>query len=324
MKRRVLISAPYMLPVIGDFRPALEAEGIEIIEAQVRERLSATELLPVIENFDGVICGDDEFNEEVLRAATRLKVISKWGTGIDSIDRQTAAKLGIQVFNTPDAFTDAVADTALGYMLCFARRLVSMDREIRRNLWIKPDAFALKECALGIVGLGNIGKAVARRAQAFGMKIYGTDIIPVDATFVEKTGIILTTLDSLLENSDFVSLHCNLNPTSIHLIGRNQLNLMRSTAYLINTSRGAVIDESALAAALKERRIAGAALDVFEVEPLPACSPLRTLDNCLFAPHNANSSLDARDRVHNSTIGNLINGFRAAENFRLPEEPTRP
>jgi D-3-phosphoglycerate dehydrogenase len=310
MKWRVLVSAPYMLPELDKFRPRLEAEGVEIVTARVNERLNEEELLPLVGTIDGAICGDDRFTERVLRKAPRLKVISKWGTGIDSIDASAASKLGIRVYNTPNAFTDAVADTALGYILCFARRLPWMDQDIRRGLWAKPDAVSLRERVLGVVGVGNIGKAVTRRARAFGMTTLGTDPVPPPASFIAETDLRLVSLRTLLEEADFVSLHCDLNPTSWRLIGRDELAVMRTSAYLINTARGPLIDEPALIEALSERRIAGAALDVFEVEPLPAHSPLRAIDRCLLAPHNANSSLAARRRVHESTIANLFRGLR--------------
>ena len=310
MTWRVLISAPYLLPILEEFRSRLEREGIEIVTVEVAERLSEADLLSVAGSIDGAICGDDPFTERVLRAAPRLKVISKWGTGIDSIDLDAARKLDIRVCNTPDAFTDPVADSVLGYILCFARHLVVMDHDIRRGVWAKRDAMALKECTLGIIGVGNIGKAVVHRAKAFGMKLLGNDLVPVSPGFIEETGLRMVDLPELLREADFVSLHCDLNPTSFRLIGNKELALMRSSAYLINTARGGLIDEVALVEALREGRIAGAALDVFEVEPLPADSPLRSFDNCLFAPHNANSDLAARRRVHESTIENLLNALR--------------
>ena len=313
MKWRVLVSAPYFLPVVEEFRSRLEAEGVEIICATVRERLSEDELLPLVEAIDGVICGDDQFTERVLREAGRLKVISKWGTGIDSIDLAAAAKLGIRVCNTPNAFTDPVADSTLGYILCFARRLPWMNQDIRRGLWTKPDAVSLRECALGVVGVGNIGKAVVRRACAFGMTVLGTDPASLPDSFIEETGLRLVPLSALLSEADFVTLHCDLNPTSFHLIGHVELEMMRPSAYLINTSRGPVIDEQALVEALRARSLAGAALDVFEIEPLPRDSPLRALDNCLLAPHNSNSSTAARLRVHESTVVNLLKALRESE-----------
>jgi len=312
MTWRVLISAPYLVPALEEYRSALEAEGVEMVVMLAPERLSEEELLPVVGTIDGAICGDDQFTERVLSAASRLKVISKWGTGIDSIDTGAAARLGIRVYSTPNAFTDPVAETTLGYVLCFARQLPWMDREIRRDLWKKPDLISLGECTLGIVGVGNIGKAVVRRALAFGMTVLGTDPQPVPDSFVEETGLKMMTLPELLEEADFITLHCDLNPTSFHLIGSPQLSLVRSSAYLINTSRGSVVDERALVEALRERRISGAALDVFEVEPLPAESPLRGMDHCLLAPHNANSSVTARKRVHERTIANLLGALRKA------------
>jgi D-3-phosphoglycerate dehydrogenase len=312
MTWRVLISAPYLLPVLEAFRARLEAAGIEIITTPVCERLCEAELLPLVGQIDGVICGDDQFTERVLRAATRLKVIAKWGTGIDSIDARAAAQLGIKVCNTPGAFTDPVADTVLGYILCFARRLPWMDREMRQGLWTKSAGRALSECTLGVIGVGNIGRAVVRRARACGMMVLGNDPVPIPASFIAETELRMLPLDALLATADFVTLHCDLNPTSFHLIGRDQLALMRPSAYLINTARGPVVDEPALVAALSARRLAGAALDVFEIEPLPADSPLRQMDNCLLAPHNANSGYAARQRVHEATIANLINALRAA------------
>jgi D-3-phosphoglycerate dehydrogenase len=310
MSWRVLVSAPYFLPVLEEFRPRLEREGVELVRANVRERLSEEELLSLVADVDGAICGDDRFTERVLRSAPRLKVISKWGTGIDSIDTSAAARLGIRVCNTPGAFTDPVADTALGYVLCFARGLHRMDKDVRRGAWVKPDAVSLRECTLGVVGVGNIGRAVVRRACAFGMSVLGTDPVPPPASFIEETGLHMVTLEALLAESDFVTLHCDLNPTSFHLIGNEALALMRPTAYLINTSRGPVLDEAALVLALGGGRLAGAALDVFEVEPLPANSPLRAFENCLLAPHNANCGRSARARVHESTITNLLTALR--------------
>src|SRR5262245_37513549 len=319
MKWRVLVSAPYMLPELDEFRPRLEAEGVEIVTTRVNERLSEEELLPLVGTIDGAICGDDRFTERALRKAPRLRVISKWGTGIDSIDTRAAAKLGIRVYNTPNAFTDPVADTALGYILCFARRLLWMDQDIRHGLWVKPDAISLRECVLGVVGVGNIGKAVVRRARAFGMTVLGNDPVPVPASFIEETGLGMVPLTALLEEADFISLHCDLNPTSFHLIGHAELAAMRSSAYLINTARGPIVDEPALVHALGERWIAGAALDVFEVEPLPAATPVPAVDRGLLAPHNANSSPVARRRVHESTIANLFRGLQEAGRSRAEE-----
>jgi D-3-phosphoglycerate dehydrogenase len=307
---RVLISAPYMIPVLERFRPTFDAGGIELVVAAVSERLTEKALLSYAGSVDGAICGDDPFTARVLQAAApRLRVISKWGTGIDSIDRQEATRLGIQVFNTPGAFTEAVADSVMGVILSFARRIPWTDREMKAGRWEKPACRALEECMLGVVGVGTIGKAVLRRAAAFGMGLLGNDIVAIDPEFLVGTGVTMLPLEPLLERSDFVSLNCDLNPTSLGLIDRRALSRMKSSAVLVNTARGPVVDEQALVASLREGKIAGAGLDVFPEEPLSPSSPLRSMDNVLLSPHNANSSHRAWERVHRSTIENLFRGL---------------
>lgn len=310
MKHRVMISAPYMQPVIDRFRSLFDEEGIEIVVPPVNERLSEEELLVLIQDMDGVICGDDRFTRKVIERAPRLKVIVKWGTGVDSIDRESAGEMGIPVCNTPNAFTHPVADSVLGYVLSFARRIPWSTKEMQKGFWEKKPCVSLRECILGVIGVGNVGKAVIRRAAAFGMKTLGNDIVDIDASFLKETGTRMVSKETLLKTSDFISLNCDLNPTSFHLIGEKELALMKPAAYIINTSRGPVIDERALIKALKMKRIAGAALDVFEDEPLPKDSPLRKMQNCLLAPHNANSSPEAWEHVHQNSIRHLLKGLK--------------
>jgi D-3-phosphoglycerate dehydrogenase len=307
---KVLVSAPHLIPEIERFVSVFEKCGLEIEIAEVEERLAESALLGYAGEFDAAICGDDSFTALVLQAASpRLKVISKWGTGIDSIDLEAAKQLGIQVFNTPQAFTDTVADSVLSYILAFARRSYQMDREMKSGLWHKVPARALNECTLGVIGVGNIGQAVLRRAKAFGMRLLGNDIAEVAQGFVSEVGVEMMTLDQLLGESDFVSLNCDLNPTSLQLIDNQALSRMKSEATLINTARGPVVEEPALVRALQDGAIAGAALDVFEDEPLAADSPLRQMDNVMLAPHNANSGAAAKERVHWSTLRNLVGGL---------------
>ena len=308
MTWKILVTAPYMQPVIEQYREMVEQLGgpVELIMPPVRERLSEEELLDWITDVDGAICGDDAFTERVMQAAPKLKVISKWGTGVDSIDKEAARRLGISVCNTPDAFTHPVADTVLGYMLCFARQLPWMDSDMRSGRWTKRPGFALKESTLGVIGVGNVGRAVVRRAVAFGMRVLGSDILPIPDDFVTETGLKMMSKEDVLAQSDFVSLNCDLNSSSYHLIGQAELALMKPTAYLINSARGPLVDEQALASALKSGEISGAALGVFEVEPLPSDSELRKFDNCMLAPHNSNSSPEAYRRVHENTIRNLL------------------
>lgn len=312
----VLLTAPYMIPILDRLRPVLESKGLELIIPQVQERLEEEQILSFAGQFDGTICGDDKYTPRVLRAcAPRLRVISKWGTGIDSIDRETAESLGIQVFRTPNAFTLPVADTVMGYLLAFARRQPWMDQAVKDGRWDKLPGRSLSECTLGVIGVGNIGKAVLQRARAFGMRLLGNDIVEIAPEFVLENGVEMMSLDDLLAQSDFVSLNCDLNPTSYHLITKEALAKMKSKAILINTSRGLVVDEPALVEALQVGQIGGAALDVFEVEPLPADSPLLWMENVMLAPHNANSSPTAWEHVHKNTIRNLLYGLGIPHEF---------
>ncbi len=306
----VLMTAPYMIPFLDRFRPVLADYGIDLIVPDVQERMEEEDILKYAGQFDGTICGDDRYTARVIEAcAPRLKIISKWGTGVDSIDAEACSRFGVKLGRTLNAFTTPVADTVLGYMLAFARRGPWMDREMKSGKWEKIPGKALSECVLGVIGVGNIGKAVTRRAKAFGMKVYGNDIVDIDHVFINETGIEMTTLEYLLSNSDFISVNCDLNQTSHHLINTDTLALMKPTAILINTARGPLVEEKALVAALRSGQVGGAALDVFEYEPLPADSPLLKMDNVMLAPHNSNSSPAAWERVHWNTIKNLVEGL---------------
>jgi D-3-phosphoglycerate dehydrogenase len=283
-----------------------EEKDIEIIIPPVNERLEEDELLRYVSEIDGAICGDDRFTSKVLQAAPKLKVISKWGTGIDSIDQDSCRELGIQIRNTRDAFSIPVADTVIGYILCFCRNIPWMDRQMHIGTWDKIACRSIHECSLGIIGVGDVGKAVARRAASLGMSVAGNDIVDMPKSFLSDTEIKMLPKEQLLGQVDFVSLNCDLNSTSHHLMDYQMFSLMKSDAIIINTSRGPVIKETDLIRALKEKKIGGAALDVFEQEPLPGDSPLLQMDNVLLSPHNANSSPEAWEAVHRNTIQNLF------------------
>ncbi|MBK8422242.1 phosphoglycerate dehydrogenase [Candidatus Villigracilis saccharophilus] len=310
MTYTILLTAPYMLPFLERFKPVFEKYNLEVIVPDVQERMEEDDLLKYAGQFDGAVCGDDRYSARVLETcAPRLKVISKWGTGVDSIDASACSRFDIKLCRTPNAFTTPVADTVLGYMLAFARRGPWMNAAMKRGEWEKIPGKTLSECTLGIIGIGNIGKAVTRRARAFGMKVLGTDIVEVDHVFISESGIHMADLESLLADSDFISVNCDLNPTSHHLINANTLARMKSSAVLINTARGPIVDETALVTAISSGQIGGAALDVFEFEPLPLDSPLLKMDNVMLAPHNSNSSPTAWERIHWNTIKNLVEGL---------------
>jgi D-3-phosphoglycerate dehydrogenase len=306
MKWKVLVSAPYMQPVIERFRDTFKQNDIEVVLPEVNERMEEDELLKYIGDVDGAICGDDRFTDRVLESAPQLKVISKWGTGIDSIDQEACQQRGIRICNTPNAFSEPVADSVIGYMLCFSRKLPWMDREMRKGVWSKIPGRALREGTLGIIGVGDVGKTVARRAMGFGMRIIGNDIVDMPGNFLDETRIEMLSREELLRQADFVSLNCDLNPTSQHLMNYEMFKQMKSSAVLINTSRGPIVKEADLVKALEDGVISGAALDVFEEEPLPPDNPLVHMENVMLAPHNANSSPEAWERVHINTINNLV------------------
>ena len=306
MKYKILISAPYLLPVIEKYLPLLEKRGCDVVVADVEERLEEDDLLPIMGDIDGVICGDDKFTDKVLAASPRLKVLSKWGTGIDSIDQESARARGITIRNIPNAFSEPVGDTVLGWMLAFARRFQEQTEDMQNGGWEKLPGHALNEKTLGVIGVGNTGKAVIRRAHAFGMNILGNDIVEVDPDFVTHHDVNITDLESLLRQADYISLNCDLNETSEFIINSSTLGLVKSEAVLMNAARGPLIREVDLVEVLEANRIKGAALDVFEHEPLPQNSRLRSLPNIILSAHNANSSPLAWERVHERSIENMM------------------
>lgn len=308
----VLVTAPRAVAEIQRYREVLVPAGCEVRSWQTAERLSEAELLPLVADIDAIVCGDDQISSEVLDAAPRLRIICKWGTGIDSIDVGGARSRGILVCNSPGAFADPVADSVMGYLLLFCRQPDGMAADMRAGLWRRRPLVALSECTLGIVGLGQIGSAVARRAAAFGMPIRATSI-GEHAVGAAPPGVEFVPLEMLLASSDFVTLHADLRPDNRHLIGARELAQMMPTAVLVNTARGALVDEPALVSALENGRLAGAALDVFEQEPLPQDSPLRTMPNVYLAPHNANASTRAAERVHADCIRRVLQALRPVD-----------
>jgi D-3-phosphoglycerate dehydrogenase len=312
MKQKILVTAPYLQPVLQDYMHIFKENDMEVIVPRVEERLSEAELLEIIGDIDGVISGDDKFTAHVLQSAPKLKVISKWGTGIDSIDQDTARQLKIVIRNIPGAFNEPVADHVLGLMLSFARQIPWITEEMRAGRWKKLPCFSLAGKTLGMIGVGNTGKSVIRRAGCFQMRLIGNDISDMPAEFIEETGITMVNKEIILRESDFVTVNCDLNPTSYHLMGKEEFSLMKPTAFFINVARGPLVDEPALLEALQKGQIAGAGLDVFEEEPLPSDSPLLKMTNVLLSPHNANSSAEHWKRIHEKSIANLLEELRRA------------
>jgi glyoxylate reductase len=267
--------------------------------------MSADVLRQRVADKDALVCVlTDEVNKSLVDAAPKLKIVANVAVGYNNIDVGYARSRGIVVTNTPDVLTEAVADFTWAMILAITRRLSEGDRLIRRGGW---KGFALdfmlgselKGKQLGLVGFGRIARAVAAKAPAFGMRLAYADVVPVEGPFEKMT------LDRLLNTSDVVSLHVPLMPATRHLIDRKALTRMKRSAYLVNTSRGPVVEEEALAWALQQRLIAGAALDVFEKEP-GVHPDLLPLENVLLVPHLGSATTETRTAMANLAVDNVV------------------
>ena len=232
--------------------------------------------------------------------------------GIDNIDLTAAGDHGITVTNTPGVFGDEVADVVIGYLVLLARRLHSVDTAVRAGTWPKPEGVSLAGRTMGVVGLGDIGMAVVSRALAMRMRVLGAEVDAETAEVAERSGAKVVSLAELLEASDVVSLNCPLTPDNRHMIDAAAITKMRQGAWIINTARGGLIDQAALISALEGQRLGGAALDVFESEPLPADSPLRRIENVILGSHNSSNTAEAVRRTSAMAIKNLLNGLARA------------
>jgi D-3-phosphoglycerate dehydrogenase len=309
MSYRVLVSCPLIVDSMGEFDDILREHNVEYDIVEVDQGLSEAELLEIIDQYDGVIAGDDEFTRQVIEAGSRLKVIAKWGVGTDSIDQEAAEDHGVTVSNTPGAFADEVADVVLGYAIMLTRELHLIDQSVREGRWDCPRGVSLGGKTMGIVGVGNIGSCVARRAAAHGMSVLGSDVRPIADDLQAETGIEAVETDELFERSDVVSLNCGLTPATRELVNERRLELLGSEGYLINTSRGEIVDQRALVTALESEGLAGAALDVFEEEPLTADDPLTKFDNVILGSHNAQNTQEAVNRTNQRAIENVLRGL---------------
>ena len=311
---RVLITCVHLQRTIDPYRSLFEKHGIaiEMPDLSEKQQLSEDDLLEIIDRFDAVIAGDDPFTGKVLeKGKGRLKIVARWGIGMDSVDLETAKQLGIAVKNTPGVFGEEVADTIVGYMVLLARQLHRLDLSVREGGWEKFPGTSLQGKTFGVVGAGSIGRAAVRRAAVMGMKAIGSNLVPPPPDFIETTGFTLLSFEETIRQADFLALCCNLTPENYHMLGKEQFAAMKDGAYLVNTARGPLVDEAALAEALASGKIAGAALDVFEEEPLPADSPLRKFDNCIFGTHNASNTIEAVYRVNELAIQNVLDALQA-------------
>jgi D-3-phosphoglycerate dehydrogenase len=304
---RVIVTCPPMQRTAEEWLPSLTSRGIEVEIPPVTQHVSRADLERLLPISDGIIAGDEPLDRALLTsAASRLRVISRWGVGIDNVDLEAARELGIEVRNTPAVFAEEVADVAIGYMIMLARRLHSIDAGVRAGEWPKPQGVSLAGRTLGVVGLGSIGRAVAKRGLAMGMTVVGIDPMPQAEATAAELGVQLLGLDEVFAAADVLSLNLPMSPENRHLVNEARLGAMKPGSFLVNTARGPLVDEAALVEALESGHLAGAALDVFETEPLPAESRLRGLSNVILGSHNASNTIEAVRRVNRLAIDNLL------------------
>ena len=284
----------------------LKDAGLDIQLNPYGRKLTRDECLGLYQDIDGLVAGTEALTAEILRSASNLRVISRCGAGADSIDMGVAKELGIKVFTTPDAPTQAVAELTIGLMLDLLRGISMEDRLIRTDVWQKHMGNLFSGKTLGILGLGRIGKRVVELTQPFNLKYIARDISP-DRQFADKHSIEFIGLDELLSKADIVTIHLPYAPELKGIIGEREFSLMKRDSFLLNTARGGLVDETALYKALREKRIAGAALDVFEQEPYSGS--LTELDNIILTSHIGSYAKEARVEMEVQAVKNLLQGL---------------
>jgi D-3-phosphoglycerate dehydrogenase len=309
---KVAVTCIQLLRDLDAHRRPLDDLGWQIVTPEVPgQHLEGADLVSAMSGCVGVVAGDDKFSADVIGALPDLHVISKWGIGIDGIDLVAARERQIVVRNTPGMFDDEVADVTMAYITMLARGLAFVDRGIRGGAWPKPAGRSLRGLTLGIIGLGGIGRAVARRGAVAGMRLVGVDPSPESRAAAAEAGVEPCELDRLLASSDVISVNCPLNAATHHLLDGAAFSAMKHGVFVVNTGRGGVVDTDALVAALASGRVGGAAVDVLEIEPVPAESPLKDFENVIFGSHNASNTLEASARTHAIAIANLIEEIQA-------------
>ncbi len=304
---RIVVTCPPMQRTAKEWLPSLTSRGIVVELPPVTQHVSRKDLERLLPLCDAIIAGDEPLDRALLEsAASRLRVVSRWGVGIDNVDLDAARELGIEVRNTPAVFADEVADVAIGYVIMLARQLHLIDASVRAGEWYKPQGVSLAGKTLGVVGLGSIGRAVAKRGLAMGMAVAGYDPELGALAVAEGLGVRTVSVDEAFAEADVLSLNCPLTPETRHIANAQRIGNMKPGAFLVNTARGPLVDEQALVASLASGRLAGAALDVFEDEPLAETSPLRSMANVILGSHNASNTAEAVSRVNRLAIANAL------------------
>lgn len=301
-----------MLRMIDAFRDLFAMRGIGLTCPEVTQTLSVEQLLQLVPEHDGWIIGDDPANRQVLAAgaAGRLRAAVKWGVGVDNVDFAACRDLGIPVTNTPGMFGAEVADVALGYVIALARETFAVDREVRAGAWPKPRGISLAGRCAALIGHGDIGRHVLSRLLACGMRVIVYD--PVNAAPAADR-VASAAWPERCDEADFLVVTCALTESSRHMVNTRSIAALRRGVRVVNVSRGPVIDEAALVAALRSGHVHSAALDVFEVEPLPADSPLRGFPQCVFGSHNGSNTEDAVIRASRQAVERMFEFLGVAD-----------
>lgn len=305
---KVLIAPVALAGIQAEFVEVLKNGGFELVYHGRPAQLTESELLEALSGVDAAVAGSEPYTARVIAAHPQLRVIARAGVGYDAVDTKAATEAGVAVTITPGTNHGSVAEHTFALMLALVKHLIPQHQGVKEGRWPRGTNLPLRTRTLGLAGLGRIGKAVATRAQAFEMNVIAHDPFP-DTAWAAAHGIPLVSFEELLRQSDFLSLHMPALPETTNLINTKTLSLMKPTAFVINTSRGAVIHEGDLYEALKAKRIAGAGLDVFQEEP-PGKLPLFELDNVVLTPHAAGVDLRSRDDMAKSAAEAIVSLLR--------------
>ncbi len=310
IKYKILISAIPLVPIFKKYKKFFDTKRYSIDLKKTDQYLNENQLLKIIDKYHGVICGDDEFSRRVLMKASNLKVISKWGTGINSIDLNFAKIKKIKVLNTPSAFSYSVATMAIGMILSYFRKIIDNHNLIKKNKWPKLQGETLHNKKIGVIGVGNIGKKIFEMLLGFETINYANDLKIINRSFLKRYKIKQVSKKKIFRESDILITASDLNKSSYHLLNKKTLKLIKKNVLIVNISRGSLIDNNALIKFLKKNPHSGACLDVFEDEPLKRNSKFLSLKNCILTSHNAFNTYYEVEKTHINTINNILKILR--------------
>ena len=316
---KIILTCPPMIKRIDLYQSELKKYDLEVIIPQFTQVMKEADLIDIIGNYDGWIIGDDPATRAVFEAGKRgnLKAAIKWGVGVDNVDFEACKDLCIPIINTPGVFGREVADNAVGYLIALARQTFTIDRGVKEGKWPKPSGMSLWDKKVALIGFGDIGRNTAKRLLAFDLDVYVSDpgfikdndqikcIYNPDIIINQELNKChLDTLSNVLKDSDFIVITCALNKSTKHMINKDTISLAKNGVYLVNVGRGPVVKEDDLVKCLKNGKVRGAALDVFEIEPLPLESELRN-QNVIFGSHNSSNTEEAVDKVSVMAISKI-------------------